>query len=203
MSSELSIDVAHTALLLMDFQNDIVAKGSTFAPPDDEGLARISAAMKAAGAAAEAARASGISVIHVAVGRRSGEPLLNPHMPLAQLIAQADVLVEGSDGFAFHPDAQPLEGEAVLVKQCVSAFAGTALSNMLQGKGINTIVLCGYATNLVVEGTARDGADRGYRVIVLEDGCASGDLNHHKAALENIAIIGAVSRSEQFVDALR
>ena len=52
-------------------------------------------------------------------------------------------------------------------------------------------------------GTAREAADNGFRVVVLADGCSSGGLSRHKAALENIAMIGAVSDSASFAAALK
>lgn len=201
MLDELSIDKIRTALFLMDFQNDIVAKGGALAPSEDDALDRIAAAIAAASAAANAARAAGIPVIHIAVGRKSGDPPQNPHMPIQKFIAQANVLVEGSDGFAFHPNARPQIGETVIVKRSVSAFAGTELAPLLQGQSIDTVVLCGFATHMVVVATARDAADRGYRVIVLEDCCASGGLERHKAALENIGMIGEVNNIKNFAAA--
>ena len=198
MTDEFSIDKARTALFLMDFQNDIVVKGGAFAPSEGEALDRIAAAITAANAAANTARAAGIPVIHMAVGRKSGDPPQNPHMPIQKFMAGENALVEGSDGFAFHPDARPQKGETVIVKRGISAFAGTELAPLLQGRGIDTIVLCGFATHMVVVGTARDAADRGYRVIVLEDCCASGGLERHKAALENIGMIGEVNNNKNF-----
>ncbi len=202
MSPELVIDPRRTALLLMDFQNDIVAKGGPLAPSDDEPLGRIAAAMTAASVAAQAARVANVLVVHIAVGRHAGEPPANPHMPILQFIANANALVIGTKGYAFHPDAQPAEGESVVVKRGISAFAGTELAPMLQGRGIETVVLCGFATHMVVVGTARDAADRGYQTIVLEDCCASGGLDRHQAALENIAMIGAISDGKTFAAAL-
>jgi nicotinamidase-related amidase len=201
MTDELSVDKTRTALLLMDFQNDIVAKGGALAPPEDEALERVAAAIDAASAAASAARAAAIPVIHIAVGRRADDAPQNPHMPILKFIAQENVLVEGSDGFAFHPNARPQKGEAVIVKRGISAFAGTELAPLLQGQGIDTVILCGFATHMVVVGTARDAADRGYRVIALEDCCASGGLERHTAALENIGMIGEVSNMKTFAAA--
>ena len=192
MSRELAIDPRRTALLLMDFQNDIVAKGGALAPSDDEALRRIAAAMAAAGTAAEAARAAGVLVVHVAVGRRSGEPPANPHMPILQFIANANALVIGSQGQAFHADAQPAEGEPVVVKRGVSAFAGTEMATMLQGRGIDTVVLCGFATHMVVVGTARDAADRGYYVTLVRDGCTSSTQAAHEDALQRMGDGGLI-----------
>jgi nicotinamidase-related amidase len=203
MSAEHVIDPRRTGLLLMDFQNDIVAKGGSLAPSDDEAFGRIAAAIASANVAAQAARTAGVAVIHVAVGRQDGEPAPNPHMPIQQFIAKANALVIGTEGYALHPDLQPAEGEYVVIKGGISAFAGTALAPMLQGRGIDTVVLCGFATHMVVVGTARDAADRGYRAIVLEDCCASGGLDRHQAALANIAMIGAISDSKTFAAALK
>ncbi len=202
MAGGIVVDPGRTALLVMDFQNDIVAKGGLLAPSEDEALQRIEAAMAASNVAAEAARAAGITVIHIAVGRESGDPPQNPHVPILQFIAQSNALVEGSDGFAFHPNSQPRPGDAVVVKRGVSAFAGTELGPKLRGQGIDTVVLCGFATHMVVVGTAREAADYGYRVVVLEDGCASGGLQRHAAALENLRMIGTVSDSASFSVAL-
>ena len=202
MSDDLSIDNNRTALLLMDFQNDIVTKGGALAASEDEALERIDKAIAAANNVANTVRRAGIPVIHVAFGRMSGDPPQNPHMPIQRFIAQTDALVLGSDGFAFHPNAQPIPGETVIVKRSVSAFAGTELASQLQGRGVDTIVLCGFATHMVVVGTARDAADRGYRTIVLEDCCASGGLDRHTAALENIGMVGEVSNSQDFMAAI-
>ena len=179
-----------------------MTKGGALTTTDAEALARIAAAMVAAQAAAQAARAAGVAVIHVAVGRSTGEPPANPHMGILQFVANTDALVIGSEGFAFHPEAQPAEGEPVIVKRSISAFAGTELAPLLQGRGIDTLVLCGFATHMVVEGTARDAADRGYRAIVLADCSASGGLDRHEAALANIAMIGEVSDGQAFAAAL-
>jgi nicotinamidase-related amidase len=58
-------------------------------------------------------------------------------------------------------------------KRGVSALAGTELDRLFRLRDINTLVLTGVATQFAVEGTAREAVDRGYRVLVLEDCCAS------------------------------
>lgn len=202
MSETLSIDPARSALLLMDFQNDIAAKGGKMAPSEDEALARFADAMEVAHGAADTARKAKLPVFHIAVGRPSGAPPHNPHAPMFQFMAGQDALAEGSAGFDFHPGMEPAPGDRLIVKRGISAFAGTELGPTLQGMGVDTVVLCGFVTHWVVEGTARDAADRGYRVIVLEDGCASGGQDKHRAALENIAFIGTVVSGSAFAAAL-
>ena len=198
----LTIDPSASVLLFMDFQNDIVAPGGKLAPSDDKALARFAAAIDATAALLAQIRQTPLPVIHIAVGRVPGHPGLNPHAPMFQYMAKVDALVSGSDGFAFHDDLQPATGELALVKYGISAFAGTELAPLLHSRGITTLVLAGTVTHWVVEGTARDAADRGYRVVALSDCCASGSLDRHETALDNIGSIGTVVESGDLLGAL-
>lgn len=202
MANTLTIDAGRTALLVMDYQNDLVARGGLVAPTDEAVLTRMEAAMGAAGSAMVAARKAGVPVIHVAVGRTSGEPAMNPHMTVIGTLAKANAAVLGTWGFAFHDLVQPLPGETVIVKPVVSAFAGSGLDVMLRAQGIDTLAMSGYATNFVVEGTARDAADRGFRVLILEDACVAGNPERHKAALRNLHLVGTVTDSTAFAAAM-
>ena len=69
--------------------------------------------------------------------------------------------------------------------------------------------LCGYyvvmgiATDMCVETTARDAADRGFNVIVVEDATATFFEHHHRAALSGFArVFGQVWDSERVLAAL-
>ena len=202
MPETIEFDISRTALLLMDFQNDIVGRGGALAATDEEALARIEGVLAASQGAADAARKAGIPVIHVAVGRHPDAPPFNPHAPLAQYMLQVNALVEGTPGFAFHAAAQPNPGELVVVKRGISALAGTDLDSILRGQGRDTLVLAGFATHMVVVGTARQAVDLGYRVLVLEDCCTSGGLERHEAALANLRMLCTVTDSAGFIDAL-
>ena len=50
-----------------------------------------------------------------------------------------------------------------------------------------SLVMAGMATDMCVETTARDAADRGYNVIVVEDAVATFFAEHHRAALSALA----------------
>jgi len=64
-------------------------------------------------------------------------------------------------------DAQP--SDIRVTKKRWGAFYGTALDLELRGRGITQIVLCGIATSLGVESTARDAYERGYNVALVVD----------------------------------
>ncbi len=67
----------------------------------------------------------------------------------------------------------PLANEAVVNKTTFGGFASTGLDGALRNLGIDTLVIGGVVTNRCVETTARDATDRGYRVILVDDGTAT------------------------------
>lgn len=93
--------------------------------------------------------------------------------------------VEGSWGACFYR-VEPLPGEMVIKKHRYSAFVGTELGNILQEKGIKTLIMTGVTTNVCVESTARDAFMRDYYVVFLEDCTAADSKGVHESALRNI-----------------
>ncbi len=61
----------------------------------------------------------------------------------------------------------------MLTRARMSSFHGTQLGIWLRNLGIDTVVLTGVNTCNAVNGTARDAADHGYRVILVSDATAS------------------------------
>ena len=57
----------------------------------------------------------------------------------------------------------------------------------LRNLRLETLVITGMATDMCVETTARDAADRGYNVIVVEDAVATFNPEHHPHALSSLA----------------
>ena len=68
---------------------------------------------------------------------------------------------------------EPSDNELVINKTTYGAFASTGLDSTLRNLGIETLVLGGVVTNRCVETTMRDATDRGYRVILVDDGSAT------------------------------
>lgn len=198
----LTIDQAKTALLVMDFQNDIVDPKGAIGSQGMAAQVQEKKAIENTAKALAAARGKGLLVVHVGVAFRKGHPEIGPGAPLFQGIKQANALLEGSWGADFHPGVKPTEGEIVVIKRGVSALAGTDLNPMLRGKGINTLVLTGIATNFVIEGTARHAVDAGYQVIVLKDCCASFNEQMHTFSLQILSQLGATGTVEEFAAAV-
>ncbi len=97
----------------------------------------------------------------------------------------------------------PASDELVIDKNTSSALNSTAIEGLLRNMGVDTIVLAGMATDMCVETTARDAADRGLNVIVVEDATATFFEHHHRAALSGFArVFGQVWDSRRVLGAL-
>ena len=97
---------------------------------------------------------------------------------------------------------KPLPEELVVDKNSTSPFHSTGIDQILRNLGIETLVVTGMATEMCVESTSRDAADRGYHVIVVEDAVATFYPEHHYASLSALArVFAQVWSAEQVLDA--
>lgn len=179
----LEIDKDQTALLVMDLENDLIHEEGAFKDfgfakmvKDNDVLGKVNTLLGAA-------RRGGVNVIYISVKFRPGHPEASRSAGLFQAVIGANALVEGTWGATIHDAVSPQEGEPVVTKRAVSAFAGSDLENLLRSSGITALILSGVATNFVVEGTAREASDRGYNVVVVGDCCASVSQEAHDSAL--------------------
>jgi nicotinamidase-related amidase len=173
-----ALDPSRTALLALDFQNYGIHPEGYWAKhgePDWPAIARPAAEQTAR--VLEAARRHRLLVVHVGVAWREGSPEMNLTAPIFADAPERSV--EGTWESEFYEPVRPAPGEIVVHKRGVSALAGTELDRLFRLRDINTLVLTGVATHFAVEGTAREAVDRGYRVIVLEDCCASREREVH------------------------
>jgi nicotinamidase-related amidase len=89
-------------------------------------------------------------------------------------------------------------GEAVLNKTTMSAFHSTGFERLMRAWGVEQLLFTGISTNSCVEGTARDAADRGFRCVLVDDGCGAASQALHDATYTNFArLLGRVASSTQ------
>jgi biuret amidohydrolase len=94
----------------------------------------------------------------------------------------------------------PLLGEMMLNKTSSGPLASTKLDQILHNVGINSLVVCGLTTAVCVTQTARETADRGFRVVVAEDACTEMSQEMHEAALFTFGyVFGRVRKTEDLV----
>ena len=78
---------------------------------------------------------------------------------------------------------KPQQGELVLRKTTVGAFASSGIDSTLRSLDIRQLYACGVSTNMCVDTTAREAADRGYAVTLVEDACGAAKPEYHDAAI--------------------
>lgn len=199
----LSIDKEHTALLAMDFQNDIVHQNGALKDFGFAAMVQQNDVLAKSAQLLEAARRSGVKVIYIVVKFRRGYPERPANGRLFGGCIEANALIEGTWGAEIHKAVVPQDGEPVVTKRAVSAFYGSDLAALLTTGGINTMSLCGVATNFVIEGTARDAVDRGYNVVIVGDCCASMSQESHDAALNtSLPFLSTITSLDEIIAAL-
>lgn len=98
---------------------------------------------------------------------------------------------------------QPQPNELVFDKNSVSAFNSTPIDQILRNFNSEFLVIAGILTNNCVESTARDAADRGYNVVVVEDACATFEEEVHQATLRTFArSFGKVAATDEVLETL-
>ncbi|MDA1013741.1 MAG: cysteine hydrolase [Planctomycetota bacterium] len=104
-----------------------------------------------------------------------------------QLTDRPALWTKGSFEHEVVPQLAPLDDELIIDKNASSPFNGTGIDQLLRNMELTTLIMTGMATDMCVETTARDAADRGYNVIVVEDATATFFPEHHHAALSALA----------------
>jgi gluconolactonase len=138
-------------------------------------------------------RRKGILVIHVHYIVEEGAPGLKLNAPLFQGLKDTNGLVRGTWGAAPAEGLEPQDGDLIVEKMRMSAWQGTKFENLLAGLGRDTIIITGAWTNMSIEHTARTGADKGFFIVVPEDGCSTMNAEWHNAsinyALQNVSAV--------------
>lgn len=181
----------HTALLVIDMQNDFCAEGGYlhkkrdynvgFAVRVADNIERLIATLRPLGVRIVWIRSiydfKYLTQAYIVKRREEGCCLENTW---------------GADYFRIAPE----EGDLVVDKHSFSGFHGTTLHETLQSEGIRTLVLTGVATNVCVDSTLREGFFRGYNIVLAEDCVGSNSKAGHEGTLATVRNnIGTVTHS--------
>lgn len=142
-------------------------------------------------------RETGRRVLHITFGSYLSdgsdfEPLRRAHEYRLRREGriEAPVLsVVGTEDHAIIEPLTPRPDEIVLNKVTRSAFTSTGLDQMLRNLGVDGLAMTGVTTNACVGVTACDAADRGYKVVIVEDATAAPSPVLHEAMLLNFAYL--------------
>lgn len=141
----------HTALLIIDIQNDYFPGGS----------------MELVGATEAGARAQRV----LAVFRERSWPVV--HVQHVADDSDATFFRPDTPGVEIHPFVSPLPGESIIQKHYPNAFRETPLLEHLQRRNVTRLVIVGMMTHMCVDTSVRAAADLGFECLLAHDACAT------------------------------
>ncbi len=157
------INSAKTVMIVVDMQNDFVAKGAKLQS------AAAAAMVPKLASTLNFCREKGIRVIYTAhVHRRDGSDM-GLYDDLYSPIADRSTLVDGTKGVEIFSGLAPAAGEHIIKKHRYSAFFGTDLDLILREWGITTVIISGTTTENCCHATARDAMFNNYKVVFLSE----------------------------------
>ena len=193
IAEQVDVDPRRAVLVIQDMQNDVIIDGGAWADTGAPEHAKEQNVVENVKRLAEACRAAGIPVIHVHYIVEEGAAGLKVNAGLFRGVKDSGGLVRGSWGAAPAEGLEPQKGDFVVEKMRMNAWEGTRFESLLKGLGRDTVIVTGAWTNMSVEHTARTGADKGYYMIVPEDGCSTMNADWQNAsihfALQNVSTV--------------
>jgi nicotinamidase-related amidase len=178
------IDLATTALLVVDMQNDFchpngwfAAKGMDASPVFDviPTIERMTAAARVAGVpvlwlnwGVRPDRAN-LPALTIVRGRDGGTPSYGEHSPSGR----GRVLVRDDWGAAIIDDLTVDPCDIVVHKHRISGFWDNELDSVLRRRGITTLLFSGINIDRCVFSTLQDANFLGYDCVLVEDACAT------------------------------
>ena len=90
-------------------------------------------------------------------------------------------------GYEIFPDLKVESDDLIVVKNRYSAFiqGSSNIEEVLNSRGLDTLLITGTVTNVCCESTARDAMMRNFQTIMITDGNAANTDEDHNAALNN------------------
>lgn len=148
-----------------------------------------------------AMRACGGEIVYVTVGAASPDFRDAPaHM---RKLFQEMENHEGSRQHEIIEELAPQPGDHIVRKTSIGAFASTGIDHLLRSLGREFLFMTGVSTNMCVETTAREAADRGYAVTMVEDACATTHRDLHENTLRNFRrLFGSVRSTDEVLGLL-
>ena len=210
----LEIDLARTAVMVIDMQHTFVSKGGKF-DLRGEDISKTQTIIEPIKRLTGAARGKGMRVIYIAHHyspdfHDSGGPD-SPNWYKSTITDYRErperrdkLCFCGRWGAGIIDELKPETSDIFIAKPRYSAFFGTRMDMILKTYGIKYLICVGVATNICVEGTIRDAFNLDYFAILISDATMnSGPEFMQEAALRNVrSCFGWVTNMENIMRAI-
>jgi len=190
----------HTALLVIDMQNDFVSPGGHF-HRFGRNVASMTALISPLGDFIEHARLADVSPIFIQQYTLPNGSSDSPAWAAFKTRdgKSPDYATPGAWGHAFVDGIRYRPGDLRVEKPRPSAFLHTPLDLLLRSKGVRTLVVTGVTTEGCVESTVRDGSYHDYYVVVVEDLVASSNKDLQEGSMRLMRSRYLTLRSKEIV----
>lgn len=178
----LAVDPLRTALVIVDMQNGYCSPGGYFGHLGVD-LTPAERVIPTIGRLARGLRQAGVQVVWLQNGwdpdlkEAGGQGSVNQRKGNSLKLMRArpelagKLLTKGGWDYALVDALAPEPADIVVPKPRYSGFAGTALDSILRSRRIDTLLVCGVATNVCVESTIRDAFFKEYFPVLVQDAC--------------------------------
>jgi nicotinamidase-related amidase len=101
-----------------------------------------------------------------------------PTVHIQHISAQkgAAFFLPDTSGVTLHECIAPQAGELVIRKHYPNSFRETALLQELEKQDVKKLIICGAMSHMCIDATTRAAADHCFDCIVVQDACATRDL---------------------------
>eukprot|EP00877_Chromochloris_zofingiensis_P004240 jgi/Chrzof1/13817/Cz08g13150.t1 len=212
-----SLPVAHTALVMIDFQKDFMAEGVGFGAALGNDVTLLRECLPGAQQLLASCRAAGMPIVHTMEAHKPDLSDLHPaklargNLPPGLRIGDEGelgrILIRGEPGNGIVDEVAPLENEKLLYKPGKGSFYATDLEQWLHDRNITHLIFAGVTTEVCVQTSMREANDRGFECLLVSDATGSYFPEFKAVTLKMISsqggIVGWVACSDDVAAALQ
>ncbi len=193
------ISPQHTALIIVDFQNDFCSEGGVYAKAGKTiDMTKVNGVYQNIVCLANRARNLAVPVIWVLSCHNKWTDS-DVYASLRLKWATPRSCLENTWGSEIYK-IKPHSEDIIIKKHRYDAFYGTDLDMILHNLGIKTIIFAGVATDICVESSLRSACVRDYYVVLVKDCCiASSEEAQKSSELRVDQFFGEVVNTSQII----
>ncbi len=186
-TSSLTLDIAKTALVIIDMQNAFVSSDGSCAKRG-RNVERNQGTVEPIRQLAEAFRRVRAPVVFTKMWFRPDYADAGLMAELSPTAKAFGFCVAGSWDAEIIAELAPAECDYIVTKNRFSAFYNTDLETLLRGLKVEALVVTGVATNICVESTIRDAFFRDYHVLLPRETTSSFTEEMESASLTTVGV---------------